>query len=305
MRVFVAGATGVIGRELVPLLQGAGHEVSALVRDPARAPNGVRALRGDALDRGSVMDAMLEAQPDAVVHQATAQPTANNPRRMRAALAATDRLRTEGTANLLAAADAVGARRFVAQSIAFAYAPVGPRVVDEDAPLNLNAPRQLKPVVEAVADLERQVLGASGVVLRYGWFYGRGTLFARDGDTAQMVRRRAFPIPGDGGGMWSFVHVRDAAEATVAALEVEGPRVFNVVDDHPAPLRDWLPEYARLLGAKPPRHAPLWLIRVAGGPIAAEGMTQQRGASNARARAELGWEPRRASWRSGFAEELA
>src|SRR4051794_18706105 len=147
MRVFVAGATGVIGRQLVPLLQGAGHEVSALVRDPARAPAGVQALRGDALDRASVIDAARAAQPDVIVHQATAGPTANNPRRMRAALAPTSRLRSEGTANLLAAAEAVGARRFVAQSIAFAYAPSGPRVVDEDAPLNLDAPRQLKPVV--------------------------------------------------------------------------------------------------------------------------------------------------------------
>jgi nucleoside-diphosphate-sugar epimerase len=251
------------------------------------------------------MDAVLEAQPEAIMHQATAGPTANNPRRMRAALAPTSRLRTEGTANLLAAADAVGTRRFLAQSIAFGYAPRGPRVVDEDAPLHLDAPRQLRPVMEAVADLERQVLGASGVVLRYGWFYGPGTSFAADGDTAKMMRRRAYPIAGDGAGMWSFVHIRDAAEATVAALEVDGPRVFNVVDDQPAPLADWGPEFARLLGAKPPLRVPLWLMRLTGGPVAAEGMTQQRGASNARARAELRWSPRHADWRGGFAEELA
>lgn len=305
MRVFLTGATGVIGRELVPLLLSAGHEVSSLVRDPAKAPDGVRSFTGDALDRAAVMDAVLEARPEAIVHEATAGPTANNPRRMRANLAPTGRLRTEGTANLLAAADAAGTTRFLAQSIAFAYAPRGPRVVDEDAPLNLDAPPQLRSVVQDLADLERQVLGASGVVLRYGWFYGPGTSFAAGGDTAQMVRRRAFPIPGDGGGMWSFVHVRDAAEATVAALGVDGPRVFNVVDDHPAPLAEWLPEYARLLGAKPPRRVPLWLVRLAGGPIAAEGMTQQRGASNARARAELGWSPRYADWRGGFAELLA
>src|SRR4051794_5413860 len=305
MRVFLAGATGVIGRELVPLLQGAGHEVSALVRDPARAPGGVQALRGDLLDRASVIEAVREAQPDAIVHQATAAPNANNPRRMRAAIEPTNRLRTEGTANLTAAADAAGVRKFVAQSVAFAYAPAGPRVVDEAAPLHLDAPRQLRSVIEAVADLERQVLGAGGVALRYGWFYGRGTSFARDGDTARMVRRRALPIPGDGGGIWSFVHPRDAAAATVAALDVDGPRVFNIVDDHPAPLSEWLPEYARLLGAKPPRSVPVWLVRLTGGPIAAEGMTQARGASNARARAELHWEPRYSSWLSGFAEELA
>ena len=305
MRVFVIGATGAIGRQLVPLLQSAGHEVSALVRDPSRTPAGVRAFHGDALDRASVMEAVLEARPDAIVHQATAGPTANNPRRMRAKLAPTGRLRTEGTANLLAAADAAGTKRFLAQSIAFAYAPRGPRVLDEDAPLNLDAPSQLRAVVEDVADLERQVLDASGVVLRYGWFYGPGTGMARDGETALTVRRRGLPIPAGGGGMWSFIHVRDAAEATVAALDVDGPRVFNIVDDHPAPLAEWLPEYARLLGAKAPRRVPLWLVRLAGGPIAAEGMTQQRGASNVRARAELGWQPRYTDWRSGFAEELA
>ena len=305
MRVFVAGATGAIGRQLVPLLLDAGHEVSALVRDPARAPSGVRALRGDALDRASVTDAMLEARPEAVIHEATAIPHVPNPRRMSREMAATSRLRTEGTANLLAAADAVGAGRFIAQSIAFAYAPAGPRVVAEDAPLNVDGPAQMRPVVRAVADLERQVLAASGVVLRYGWFYGPGTSLARDGDYATVIRRRQFPLGGSGEGLWSFVHVRDAAEATAAALSVRGPRVFNIVDDHPAPIREWLPEFARLLGARPPRHAPLWLTRLLAGSVGAAGMTEQRGASNARARAELGWVPRHADWSGGFAEELA
>jgi nucleoside-diphosphate-sugar epimerase len=306
MRVFLAGATGALGRQLVPLLQSAGHEVSALVRDPERAPAGVQAFHGDALDRASVMDAVLAAQPEAVMHQATALSAGtSNPRRMAAATAPTSRLRTEGTANLLAAADAAGVSRFIAQSIAFAYAPRGPRVLDEDAPLNLDGPRQMRPVVAAVAELERQVLDASGVVLRYGWLYGPGTAFARDGETATMVRRRAYPLGGDGEGIWSFVHVRDAAEAAIAALDFEGSRVFNVVDDHPAPLREWLPEFARLLGAPPPRRVPLWMLRLAAGQVAAEGVTQQRGASNARARAELGWSPRHADWRSGFAEELA
>src|SRR4051812_48506179 len=300
MRVFVAGATGAIGRQLVPLLQSAEHEVSALVRDPARAPSGVQLLRGDALDRASVMDAMLAAQPEAVIHEVTAHPVSTNPRRMKAQLAATGRLRTEGTANLLAAADAVGASRFIGQSIAFAYEPTGPRVVDEDAPLNVAAAGPLRPVVRAVAELERQVLGAAGVVLRYGWFYGPGTTLARDGEYAQMVSRRMFPIAGSGEARWSFVHVRDAAEATVAALRVDGPRVFNIVDDHPAPIGEWLPEYARLLGARPPRRIPLWLMRLATGPAGVAGMTEQCGASNARARAELGWQPRHADWRGGF-----
>jgi nucleoside-diphosphate-sugar epimerase len=224
---------------------------------------------------------------------------------MSAQTAPTSRLRTEGTAYLLAAADTAGVSRFVAHSIAFAYAPQGPAVVDEDAPLNLDGPAQSRPAIQAVAELERQVLNAGGVVLRHGWFYGPGTSFAGDGDYAKMVRHRAFPLVGDGEGRWSFVHVRDAAEATVAALDVEGPRVLNVVDDQPVPLHEWLPEYARLIGARPPRHVPLWLTRLIAGPVAAEGMTQQRGASNERARAELGWSPRHADWRGGFAEELA
>ena len=305
MRVFVTGATGAIGRQLVPLLQDAGHEVSALVRDPARAPSGVRALRGDALDRASVMDAMSEAQPEAVIHEATAIPGVPNPRRMDKDFAPTSRLRTEGTANLLAAADAVGARRFIAQSIAFAYAPEGPRVLGEDAPLNIDGPKTIRPVVRAVAELERQVLAANGVVLRYGWFYGPGTSLTRDGAYTEMVRGRKFPVGGSGDGLWSFVHVRDAAEATVAALNVDGPRVFNIVDDHPAPIREWLPEYARLLGARPPRHVPAWLTWLVAGPVGVAGMTVQRGASNVRARTELRWEPRHADWRSGFAEELS
>jgi nucleoside-diphosphate-sugar epimerase len=178
-------------------------------------------------------------------------------------------------------------------------------VVDEDAPLNVDAPGQQRPVVRAVAELERQVLAASGVVLRYGWFYGPGTTLARDGNYAQMIRGRMFPIAGDGGAVWSFVHVRDAAEATVAALGVDGPRVLNVTDDHPAPVSEWLPEYARLLGAPPPRHVPVWLTRLVAGPVGVAAMTKQRGASNVRARTELHWEPRHADWRSGFAEELS
>src|SRR3954469_6180096 len=270
MRVFVAGATGAIGRQLVPQLQSAGHEVSALVRDPARAPAGVQALQGDALDRGAPMQAVLEAQPDAIVHQLTAQPGMPNPRRMRAQLAPTTRLRIEGTANLLAAADAVGVSRFVAQSIAFAYAPQGERAVNEDAPLNVDGPAQLRETVRAVADMERQVTEASGIVLRYGWLYGPGTAFARGGEIARMVERRLYPVGGDGEGIWSFVHAWDAAAAAVAALGVDGPRIFNVVDDHPAPLHEWLPEYARLLGARAPRHVPPWLLRLTGGEVAAE-----------------------------------
>jgi nucleoside-diphosphate-sugar epimerase len=305
MRVLVAGATGVIGRQLVPLLEAAGHDVAALTRDPAKAPAGVEAIACDALDRDSTVAAVRAAGPDAIVDELTALPASVNPRRMRAQLAPTNRLRTEGTANLIAAAQAAGVGRIVAQSVAFAYAPRGDRVVDEDAPLNLEAPAQFRDAVEAIAEHERLVTEAGGVVLRYGFFYGPGTTYAADGATAQMVRRRQFPIPGDGGAMFSFVHVRDAAEATVAALGVQGPATFNVVDDQPVPLREWLPEYARLLGAKPPRRVPAWLARLVGGPMALEGTTQQRGASNALARARLGWQPHHADWRGGFAEDLA
>ena len=305
MRVFVAGATGVIGRQLVPLLQSAGHEVSALVRDPSRAPASVDALRGDALDRDAVVQAVREARPDAIVHALTALPEFINPRLMRRKLRPTNRLRTEGTANLLAAAREAGVERVVAESIAFAYASRGDRLVDEDAPLALDGAPQFRDGVRAVADLERQVTEARGVVLRLGWLYGPGTSFRRGGAHARLVERRLFPVVGDGGGVWSFVHVRDAAEAFVAALAVDGPRIFNITDDHPAPVSEWLPEYARLLGARPPRRVPAWLTHVTSGAITVDQLTRSRGASNARARAELGWAPRHADWRGGFAEELA
>jgi nucleoside-diphosphate-sugar epimerase len=251
-----------------------------------------------------VVAAVVAAGPDALVHELTSLPGALRPRAMRKQLAPTARLREEGTANLLAGAAEAGVGRIVAQSIAFAYAPRGPMVVDEDAPLWTDARREFAPTGAAVASLERQVTAAGGVVLRYGWFYGPGTSFARDGASAEMVRRRGFPIIGSGAGLYSFVHIRDAAEATVAALSIDGPAVLNVVDDDPAPVRDWLPEYARLLGAKPPRTAPAWLARMLAGGHAVAVMEGQRGASNARARERLGWAPAHPSWREGFAAEL-
>ena len=302
MRVLVAGATGVIGRQLVPLLQAAGHEVSALVRHIDRAPSGTEPAVADALDREATADAVSRARPDIVVHQLTALPRETKPRRVRKQMEPTNRLRREGTRNLVAAADG---RPIVAQSIAFAYEPGGNRIKDEGAPLDLHAPASFREAVEAIADHEGQITDAGGVVLRYGHLYGPGTVYARDGHTAAMVRRRAYPIVGDGDGIFSFVHARDAAEATVAALELNGPRILNIVDDEPAPVRDWLPEYARLLGARPPWHAPVWLARLLAGEFGVQGLTAQRGASNARARAELGWQPSHASWRDGFAAELA
>jgi nucleoside-diphosphate-sugar epimerase len=308
MRVFVAGASGAIGRQLVPLLLSAGHSVAALARSDASAAAlreaGVEPLRGDALDREAVVEAVGSAAPDAVVHQLTALPANLTPRGMAKQLAPTNRLRREGTANLIAAAEAASVRRLVAQSIAFAYAPRGERVEDEDAPLNLDAAPEFRATIEAVAELERQVTEFGGVVLRYGYFYGAGTAYADDGSYPAMVRRRAFPIVGSGDGVFSFVHVRDAAEATVAALDVDGPAIFNVTDDEPAPVREWVPELARVLGAKSPRRVPAWLARPITGKHAVEMMTEQRGASNVRAREQLGWTPSHPSWREGFRSEL-
>jgi nucleoside-diphosphate-sugar epimerase len=246
-----------------------------------------------------VRAAVAQAEPEAVVHQLTALPPRFDPRRKHL-YDATNRLRTEGTRILL---DAAGPARVVSQSIAFAYRPHRePRVLDEDAPLFTQAPAPFGAATQAVAAMERMVLEARGLVLRYGWFYGPGTYFGEGGSTAHDVARRRFPVVGEGSGLWSFVHVEDAAAATVAAVERGAPGVYNVVDDEPAAMRDWLPVYAEAIGAKPPRRVPLWLARlIAGGAVAAMATTLP-GSSNARAKRELGWEPRWASWRTGFRE---
>jgi nucleoside-diphosphate-sugar epimerase len=241
-----------------------------------------------------------------IVHQLT-----DLPRRfaeLRKGTPGTDRLRREGTGNLVDAAIAAGARRIVAESIAFAYAPRGPRVLSEDAPLWLDAPGRSVGTIEAVAALEATVTGTpgiEGVVLRYGSLYGPGTWFAADGDLAEQVRKRRLPIVGGGGGMNSFLHVADAAAATVCAAQTGAPGIYNVADDEPVPYSEFLPAYAELLGAEPPRRMPAWLVRLAAGPAAVASLTQQRGAANAKAKAGLGWQPRWASWRDGFAAELS
>jgi nucleoside-diphosphate-sugar epimerase len=305
MRVFLAGAAGAIGRPLVPLLVAAGHEVTGTTRSPERA-DAIRAAGAtpvvvDALDAGALRGAVEEAAPEVIVHQLTALPERLNFRK-RDLYAATNRLRDEGTRNLLDAARAAGARRFVCQSIAFAYAP-GPRpeVMSEDAPLAVGAPPPFGEGVRVIDAMERAVVEAGGLVLRYGWFYGPGTHFGEDGTLAADVRRRRFPIIGSGAGLWSFIHVDDAASATVTAIGRGDPGAYNVVDDEPAAARDWLPAYADAIGAPPPRRVPVWLARLIAGRVATTANVQP-GASNAKVKRELGWQPRWGSWREGFRE---
>jgi 2-alkyl-3-oxoalkanoate reductase len=306
VRVFVAGASGAIGRPLLPQLIAAGHEVTGTTRSEERAEAvraaGARAAVCDALDAHALYAAVLEAAPEVVVHQLTALPHRFDPRN-KEIYAPTNRLRAEGTRTLLAAARATGARRIVCQSIAFAYAPgARPEIMDEDARLAFGAPPPFGDGIRAIGEMERAVVGAEGlegVVLRYGWFYGPGTYYAEDGSMAEDVRRRRFPVIGKGTGLYSFVHVDDAAGATVAAVERGAPGIYNVVDDDPAPQREWLPVYADAIGARKPRRVPVWIARLVVGKIAAVASVQP-GASNAKAKRELGWEPRWPSWREGF-----
>jgi nucleoside-diphosphate-sugar epimerase len=311
VRVFVAGASGAIGRPLVRQLVAAGHEVTGMTRRPERAAQiheaGAEAVVCDAFDRDALEHAVAAARPEVVVHEMTSLPPRIDPRRADT-YEATNRVRTEGTANLIAAASSAGARRLVAQSIAFIYAPVGPMVVDEEAPVTAGMPGHLGAAMDAVLHCERQVLGIEGIdgiVLRYGYFYGPGTSFARDGTMAEDFRRRRFPVVGSGEGRMSFVHVEDAAAATVTACERGAPGVYNVCDDQPAPMREWIPVYAEAIGAKRPLRVPAWLARLVAGRTVARMMTELRGASNAKAKRELGFEPRYRSWRQGFAEALS
>ena len=310
MRVFVAGATGVIGRSLVPQLRAAGHDVVGMTRSPERAgelvEQGAEAVLCDAFDAAGVARAVGEAQPEVVINELTDIPRALNPRKFEGQFATNDRLRREGTRNLVQAAEAVGARRLISQSIAFAYAPAD-SLRSEDDPLFVDAPAPWRSSVAAVRALEEQTLGSEtveGLVLRYGYFYGPGTAYAGDGSTATMVRRRAFPIVGGGTAVYSFVHVDDAAGATVEAVERGAPGIYNIVDDDPAPIREWLPEYAAALDARPPRKVPRFVARIAGGRLGVYMLTGLQGATNEKARRELGWTPRWPSWRQGFREAL-
>jgi nucleoside-diphosphate-sugar epimerase len=311
MRIFFAGASGVIGPVLTPRLVEAGHEVVALTRTPGKAErlgaDGAEPVVCDVLDADPLRDAMVAAKPDAVVHHLTDLPQQMSPDRMKTGLEATARLRTDGTANLIAAAREAGARRIVAQSIAFAYAPKETGLYDESDPLFVNAPGPGAATAGAVAELERQVTtaeGLEGVALRFGFWYGPRTAYASDGYWAEEVRKRRLPIVGDGSAVWSFVHVDDVAAATIAALDRGDTGIYNVTDDDPAPAREWIPAYAEALGAKRPRRVPTFVVRMVAGRYAAILARDMRGASNEKAKRELGFEPRWPSWRQGFAEAL-
>ena len=307
MRIFLAGASGAVGRPLVRALVAGGHEVTGMTRrEPAAAEiraAGAEAAVCDAFDPPALDRAVAAAEPEVVIHELTALPKRLDLRR-RGVYDANNRIRTEGTRNLIAAAGAAGASRFVAQSIAFVYAPIGDPVKAEDDPVMSGAEGEFGAALEAAFDLERQVLAADGLVLRYGFFYGPGTSYASDGAQAEDVRRRRFPIVGSGDGVFSFVHVDDAATATIRACERGAPGIYNVCDSEPAALREWLPVYAEALGAKRPMRVPKLIARLLAGESAVALTTTLRGASNAKARSELGWEPRYPSWRQGFAQAL-
>ena len=300
MRVLVVGASGAIGRRLIPQLIHAGHEVTGT----HHAPSGAELLRSlgatpvglDVLDARAVREVVLQREPEAVVHQATALADAKAGRSIDKVLAGTSELRTRGTDALLAAAREAGVGRFVAQSFApMRYARVGGPVKSEDDPLDPTPPSGFERTAAALQHLEQAVTGFGGVALRYGAFYGA----ANDG-LVEPVRRRRLPLVGDGGGISSWIHLDDAAAATVLALAHEGPAIYNVVDDDPAPVREWLPVLAETLGAKPPRRVPTWLARPLAGEAAVVMFTEARGADNAKARRELGWTPRHPTWRTGF-----
>ena len=307
MRVFVAGATGAIGQQLAPQLVTAGHEVVGMTRRASTRALlralGATPVVADALDPDQVAEAVCRARPDVIVHQLTAI-GAVDLRHFDRSFALTNRLRTEGTDYLLAAGQAVGVRRFVAQSYgAWPYVRTGGPVKSEEDPFDHSPAPQMRANLAAIGHLEEAVLGArwtEGIVLRYGWFYGPGTSMAPGEESLEMIRKRKFPVVGDGGAVYSFIHVADAAEATVAAIDHGSRGVYNVVDDDPAPVAAWLPALAQELGAKKPMRVPRFIGRLFAGEAGVVMMTELRGASNAKAKREFGWRPAHPSWRQGF-----
>jgi nucleoside-diphosphate-sugar epimerase len=303
MHILIAGATGAAGRALIPVLIEDGHTVTGTTRSETKAGElralGASAQIMDGLDAASVRAAVDATRPDVIVHQMTAL-TGIDMKDIDKAFATTNRLRTEGTEHLIAAAPDT---LLVAQSFAgWPYARSGGPVKTEADALDPEPPKGIRETHAAIRRLEALTTAAGGIVLRYGGFYGPGTGMAPGGEQVEMIRKRQFPLVGNGNGLWSFLHADDLATATLAAIERGRPgEIYNIVDDEPAPTREWLPFLAKELGAKPPRHVPAWLARIVASPAAVAMMTESRGASNAKAKAELGWKPSHPSWREGFA----
>jgi 2-alkyl-3-oxoalkanoate reductase len=313
MKIFIAGASGAVGTRLVPLLVKRGHRVLATSRSAERAASirslGAEPVVVDALDRGAVVQALESTRPEVVVPQLTALSRAKSLKHFDREFATTNRLRTEGTNHLLEGARAAGVRRFIAQSFTGWTNPrEGSRVKTEDDPLDPHPPHSMRQTLDAIRYLEHQVGDAhdlEGIVLRYGYLYGPGTSFAPDGDIYEAVRRRRFPVVGSGAGLWSFIHVDDIAMATVIAAEGAPPGVYNVVDDEPAEAGTWLPELARVIGANPPRHIPVWIARLMIGDAGVAIMTQSRGSSNVKIKRVFAWQPTYRTWRDGFRRGLS
>ena len=312
MKVFVAGGSGAMGRRLVPRLVAEGYEVAAMTRDAGKAlwlsAVGAQPVIVDALDQAAVRAAVVGARPEVVIHQLTALSGMGSFKQFDREFALTNRLRTEGTDYLIEGARLAGVRRFIAQSYGnWNYARTGTGLKTEQDPFDSAPPANQKQSLAAIRYVESAVAGAEGIegiALRYGNFYGPGTGLAMDGAIVAQVRKRRLPIVGDGSGVWSFVHMDDAAAAAIAAIGQGGPGVYNVADDEPLPVSVWLPLLADAVGAKPPRRVPVWLGRLAAGEVGVSMMTQIRGTSNAKAKAELGWAPRYRTCREGFRDGL-
>jgi nucleoside-diphosphate-sugar epimerase len=314
MKVLLAGATGALGKQLVPRLVADGHEVVGITRTESKLGMlrelGAAGVVADLLDPEQVARVVAEAEPEVIIHQLTALNRDFDVKHFDRTFEETNRLRTEATDHLLAAGRAVGVKRFIAQSFtSWPYARTGGAVKTEEDPLDPNPPAAMRQSMRAIRHLESAVTGADwteGIVLRYGGFYGPGTSMSREGGPqVETIRKRRFPVVGDGGGIWSFVHIEDAADATVAAVTHGRRGIYNIVDDDPAPVSEWLPAAARAVGAPAPRHVPRWLGRIAAGESGVVMMTEMRGASNEKAKRELGWAHRHPSWREGFAEVAA
>lgn len=308
MRVLVAGATGVIGKQLVPLLTSAGHEVIAVSRSGNRTrgaeEGGVKTVVADILDRSAISEVVRQQSPEAIVHIATAIPQEINPKTLASDFETTNRLRTEGTRNLIDAGAAVGVKRFIAEGLAYAYDPSGTGPATEDVPLWPTPPKQFAPVLAALQELEALTRQANGLVLRFGHLYGPGSIYAPDGSFVRQVQAGKVPLVGGGTATFSFTHAYDAATAIVAAVEGHAVGALNIVDDEPAQMKVWLPEFAKILGARKPKSAPAAIAKWIVGDWGVAYMTKLRGAANINAKRSMDWQPTYRSWRTGFANEL-